>query len=134
MKPFRLGVVSTYPPERCGIAEFTYDLFHNYFNTTVEVKIIALDSNSVPKTRIYDKNKVVHVVQGKLKDLVASRRNYADAARFINNNFDAVTLHHEFGIYGGDASSLVVEFMSELNVSIHLVSGKALHSEKYVLI
>lgn len=126
--PFRLAVVSSYPPEKCGIAEFTSDLLRqhsSYFSSSSQarVRIIALDSSLVDgKPKTYDLKVVDHIIQGKLLSHAKSLQNYKAAATFINENYDAVSIHHEFSLFGGGhAGQLVLDFLSFLKLPIHLV-------------
>ena len=90
----RLAFVSTAVPRRCGIATFTADLIAAVrgCDPTVSCRIAALEEPGV--RRPYASEVRWRIRQGQPE-------SYRAAARAINSsNADAVSVQHEFGLYG----------------------------------
>ena len=81
--------VSTYPPQRCGIATFTADLA-----SAVDSRcIVALHP---PEASIGELAEVRHRIR---RDIPA---DYIGAARWLDRRgVDVVSVQHEYGIWGG---------------------------------
>jgi glycosyltransferase involved in cell wall biosynthesis len=103
--------LGTFPPRECGIATFTQDISNavqqRVFPDT-KVKIAAMNRNGV---NIYNYPERV-IFQLNDLDLVA----YVETARRINRNrkIKLVTVQHEFGIFGGECGSYLLDFLSVL--------------------
>jgi glycosyltransferase involved in cell wall biosynthesis len=109
----RTAFVSTYPPRRCGIATFTYDLA----TTVGEREIVVL--NPTGETGPYPAE-VRHRIR---RDIPA---DYAYAAQALNDcGVDVVSLQHDFGIWGGEDGAYVLDFFRNLRIpavlTIHAV-------------
>jgi glycosyltransferase involved in cell wall biosynthesis len=65
------------------------------------------------------------------------RVSYLEAARLVNEKWDAVCLQHEFGIFGGDDGEHVLLFLENLRVpfmvTCHTVLQKPSENQKRVL-
>lgn len=100
--------LSTFPPRECGIATFTADLtaaidkLHTPF---LESKIVAVNPNNLIHYS-YPKQVIFQISQSQLKDYidVAHRLNEIKEVKMLN-------IQHEFGIFGGQYGSHVVEFI-----------------------
>jgi glycosyltransferase involved in cell wall biosynthesis len=108
----RLAFIGNSLPRRCGIATFTNDLQHAVAQShpSAETAIVAMNDGG----QSYDYPSIVRmqVTDGKLKD-------YVHAADALNaGHFDAVSLQHEFGIFGGDAGANVLALLSRLNMPV----------------
>jgi glycosyltransferase involved in cell wall biosynthesis len=117
-----IGFVGTYLPRRCGIATFTFDLAEataGALGSHKPVYIVAMNENvegypypSKVKIQIHQEN-VSH---------------YHRAARFLNDHCDVVSLQHEFGIFGGEGGSHVMQLIENLRVPLvvtcHTVYGE----------
>ena len=104
----RVCLVSTYPPRRCGIATFAYDLrsglLHGARRTAVDVA--AIGPAEAPETAPPE------VVLEIARD---DRRAYVEAAAAIDGSaYDVVCVQHEFGIFGGDDGAHVVALLEGL--------------------
>jgi glycosyltransferase involved in cell wall biosynthesis len=107
-----IGVISTYLPRICGIATFSGDLVRALRQgfSPPAVSVVAMKSPGEKLTYPFE------VVSEIRQD---ARLDYFDAADALNRrHLDAVSLQHEFGIYGGADGALVLEFMARLNAPI----------------
>ena len=99
-----IALVSTYPPRRCGIATFTADLKR----ALGDGEIVALNS---PGTTLATKHPVHHVIRTDV------RADYARAARALGEcDVSAVSVQHEYGIWGPNDGEGVVDFLAALSV------------------
>jgi glycosyltransferase involved in cell wall biosynthesis len=98
--------VSTYPPQRCGIATFTSDLA----TAVGHREIVALQPPE--KTGFYPSE----VGRRIARDV---RADYPSAARWVDSrSIDIVSIQHEYGIWGGPDGSYVLDFIDGLKTPI----------------
>lgn len=105
-----IGFVSTYPPTVCGLATFTASL-----------------RGAIARTRGTDRGLGVLRLVDDGADAVAGeglgvhrrddRRSLHAATRALNT-FDAVSIQHEFGIYGGKDGREVLDLVAGLDVPV----------------
>src|ERR1035438_162705 len=110
--PSRIAVVGNYLPRRCGIATFTADLcdaIHEEYGAT---ELLALPVNDIEEGYSYP----VRVRFELSEDNLASYRQAADFLNF--SNIDLVCLQHEYGIFGGNAGSHILELLRRLQMPI----------------
>jgi glycosyltransferase involved in cell wall biosynthesis len=105
----RVAYLSTYVPKRCGIATYTLHLrqaVNSAKNWKGKDKVIVV-TNAGEEIRYSDPL---------LLPLVRDRQEeYIQMARRINQtDVDLVSLQHEFGIFGGEAGSYILEFVRNL--------------------
>jgi glycosyltransferase involved in cell wall biosynthesis len=131
---FNVAFVGTYIPRLCGIATFTNDIAKSvaewYPDDAFEnryVRVVAMSNGvySYPKEVFFD-------IREKFKT------DYIKAAEFINiSNVNVVSLQHEFGIYGGEHGSYVLDFLKNLKkpvvTTLHTVLEKPAEYQKEVL-
>lgn len=117
----RVTIVSSVLPRKCGIATFSSNFDHGISNILgrESVNAIAVNNNELYE---YPTKVVFQIDQENLED-------YWDAADAINESItDVVSLQHEFGLYGGDDGTYIVEFLSRLNkpviTTLHTVLEK----------
>lgn len=103
-----LGIVSTFPPTRCGIATYAASL------------VGSLAGREGSRTRLG----VARLTDGLAGDAgapvvfhhkIGDRASLRTATTLLNR-YDAVSIQHEFGIYGGQDGGEVLDLMSGLEV------------------
>ncbi|HPU25312.1 MAG TPA: glycosyltransferase family 4 protein [Phycisphaerae bacterium] len=108
----KLAFIGDYLPRQCGIATYTFDLFHAVTSRYPQCEGTVVSVDDV--TGGYDYPPEVRF-QIQEQDLEAYRR----AADFLNfNDIDAVCLQHEFGIYGGPAGSHILALLRDLRIPV----------------
>ena len=108
----RIAFIGNSLPRHCGIATFTTDLQQAIATSDADVEtcIVAMTDNG----NAYDYPSAVRyqVRDERIED-------YVRAAGFLNaGRFDAVSLQHEFGIFGGEAGSHVMALLSRLTMPV----------------
>ncbi|HEX9888987.1 MAG TPA: glycosyltransferase [Nitriliruptorales bacterium] len=106
----RIGFVSTYPPTVCGLASFTSSLvgaIGRTRGTREELGVLRLVEDDVDA--IAEDGVRVH-----RRD---DQRSLFSATRTLNT-FDAVSVQHEFGIYGGSDGREVLDLVAGLDVPV----------------
>jgi glycosyltransferase involved in cell wall biosynthesis len=94
--------VATYPPRRCGIATFTRDLAA----ATGEHEIVALHPPDGPD---------VYPIEVRHRIRRDVRADYLRVAMALNrSDIGAVSVQHEYGIWGGDDGEAVLDFVAAL--------------------
>ena len=108
----RVAFLGNSLPRRCGIATFTTDLQQAVAATgaTSNTAIVAMTDDD----RDYDYPAVVRI-QVHEKNI----EEYERAARFLNSEqFDVLSLQHEFGIFGGEAGGHVMTLLRGVDMPI----------------
>ena len=127
----RIAFIGNSLPRRCGIATFTADLQQAISGSGADMEtcIVAMTDRS----RIYDYPAAVrcHVNEDRIED-------YAQAADFLNaGQFEAVSLQHEFGIFGGEAGEHIMALLSRLTMpvvtTLHTVLSEPTPAQRSVL-
>jgi glycosyltransferase involved in cell wall biosynthesis len=108
----RVAFIGNHLPRRCGIATFTHDL-----HRAVSTARPNLDTCVVAMTDPGGTYDYPAAVRFEIPDQTIGA--YVEAAESLNNaGFDAVSLQHEYGIFGGEAGSNVIELLSRLDMPI----------------
>ena len=109
----RLACVATFPPRRCGIGTFSYDLCN-----ALSAELASLEScqvvaiNDIPEGYGYDGRVCFDFLDEDISE-------YTRAADFLNiRGVSAILLQHEFGIFGGTDGSHVLTMMRESRMPI----------------
>lgn len=102
----RVGLVGTYPPTRCGIATFTASLAGALADAGCRIGVVACVEAGAP---------LLHSAEV-VAQLVAGSTKTREAAIAALAGFDVAVVQHEFGIYGGEDGSEVVNLVRELSV------------------
>ncbi len=108
----RIAFIGNSLPRHCGIATFTTDLQQAIATSdaNLETCIVAMTD----KGNVYDYPSAVRfqVRDERIED-------YVRAAGFLNaGRFDAVSLQHEFGIFGGEAGGHIMALLSRLTMPV----------------
>lgn len=100
--------VSTYIPQKCGIATFTKDITNafNLINPSCLAEIMAIvKPDETPK----------FPWEVKYRINAFSPESYLQAADYINqSSCDVVVIEHEFGLYGGHCGYYLVPFLKQV--------------------
>lgn len=117
--------ISTYPPQRCGIAAFTSDLSAAVGDRAV----VALQPPDKPG--FYPLEVSRRIARDVLPD-------YLSAARWIDEHrFRVVSLQHEYGIWGGEDGAYVLDFVKALRTpvvaTLHTVLQNPTPSQRRIL-
>ena len=108
----RIAFIGNSLPRHCGIATFTTDLQQAVAasGAGVDTCIVAMTDNG----NAYDYPAAVrHEVRDERIE------DYVRAAGFLNaGRFDAVSLQHEFGIFGGNAGGHIMALLSRLTMPV----------------
>jgi glycosyltransferase involved in cell wall biosynthesis len=105
-----IAVVGTYVPRHCGIASFTADLAHaiGACSESVLPMVVAVTE---PSGQYQYPTEVKFEIRQNIK------ADYARAAEFVNfSQARLVSIQHEYGIFGGDDGSYILEFIHALRV------------------
>src|SRR5207245_1830501 len=107
-----VAFIGNHLPRRCGIATFTHDL-HRAVSTArrkLETCVVAMTDPG----NTYD---YPPFVRFQVHDEMVGE--YVQAADFlINEGVDLVSLQHEYGIFGGNGGSNIVELLTRLEMPI----------------
>lgn len=107
-----LALLGSYTPRKCGIGTFTNDLRNAIAQQLGEpaTHVVAMDDD--PQGYPYPDD-----VRFQIRD--QEQRDYRNAAEMLNiNQVDVSVVQHEFGIYGGQDGSYVLDFMRRLRMPI----------------
>jgi len=106
--PKSVALIGSYTPRRCGIATFTTDLAAAILenNPGIDCSIVAM--NDRPDGYEYPDDVQFQIGQNSLSE-------YRLAADFLNlKNPAVVSLQHEYGIFGGQRGSFIIELAKNL--------------------
>ena len=112
VNPMRIAVVGNHLPRQCGIATFTTDLcdaIADEFGTPGAFVVAINDSDARYQ---YPARVRLEITQ----DELPSYRATADSLN--SSGVDVVSLQHEYGIYGGEAGSYVLELLRNLKMPV----------------
>ena len=108
----KIAFIASYVPRKCGIATFTSNLAESIVcaaGTSCKVGIFAMQNDE----------EYCYVKPVELLIRQDVRSDYLDACDYINSNgFDAVSLQHEFGLFGGDGGSFINLLLRKLRVPV----------------
>lgn len=107
-KPIKVIYVSTYIPQKCGIATFTKDVTNaiNLINPEALAEIMAV---------VKSDEEVEFPWEVKYKINRDEKNSYLKAAEYINeSSCDMVLIEHEFGIFGGECGEHLIDFLKAI--------------------
>lgn len=127
----RLAFIGNSLPRRCGIATFTTHLHHAIATARPGLDPCIVAMNNHGHTYDYPTTVQAQIADDRIED-------YISAAGFLNaGRFDAVSLQHEFGIFGGPAGSHLMALLSRLTIpvvtTLHTVLAKPTASQRDVM-
>ncbi|HMA67753.1 MAG TPA: glycosyltransferase family 4 protein, partial [Desulfosalsimonadaceae bacterium] len=129
--PGKIALVGNYLPRQCGIATFTTDLLTAMADENLRGECWAVVMNDIAEGYRYPSRVRFEINQRALAE-------YRLAADFLNmNRVEGVFLQHEFGIFGGENGSHVLELLSHLRMpvmtTLHTVLLEPSRSQKTII-
>jgi glycosyltransferase involved in cell wall biosynthesis len=126
-----LAIVGTYVPRRCGIATFSADLVGALQRENPEGHCFVVALNDQKDGYDYGDEVGFEINEKQLQD-------YRAAADFLNaSRVDAVSVQHEFGIFGGADGGYALKLLAQLRppilTTLHTVLSKPSPSQRAVL-
>jgi glycosyltransferase involved in cell wall biosynthesis len=126
-----VALIGSYPPRQCGIATFTADLATAIVDNDPNIDCIIVAMNDRREGYVYPNSVKLQIGQNKLNE-------YRLAADFLNlRNLDAICLQHEYGIFGGQRGSFIVELAQNLKspliTTLHTVLRDPLAEERKII-
>jgi len=110
--PVRVAVVGNHLPRQCGIATFTTDLCDAISAEYGAAGLSVVAVNDPESSYSYPARVRFEIAEGDIS-------SYRATANFLNaDNVDLVCLQHEYGIYGGNAGSYVLELLKHLTMPV----------------
>lgn len=109
----KIAVIGNYSPRQCGIATFTTDLSQSLARELPrEECLINVAMDDIPEGYNYPPQVKFRVRQNVQSD-------YLWAADYLNaNQYDAVIVQHEYGIYGGEDGSHILQMIQSLKMPV----------------
>lgn len=112
IEPKKIAFISSFHPRKCGIATFTSDLIENIGKAggiKFQPSVVAMQSGH--------EHKYTKPVEFVIRRDVAV--DYIDAADFLNSrNFDAISVQHEFGLFGAEGGSYINLLLKRLKTPV----------------
>jgi glycosyltransferase involved in cell wall biosynthesis len=110
--PARVAVVGNHLPRQCGIATFTTDLCDAMADEYGAGRTTVVAINDQQSSYAYPARVRCEIDEGDIS-------SYRAAADFLNkSHVDLVNLQHEYGIFGGNAGSHVLELLEQLTMPV----------------
>lgn len=107
-----VALIGNFPPRKCGIATFTADLRDALVETDHNLRISTVAVTDAGQEYAYPSVVGYEINQHEADD-------YAAAADHINAlNPDAVSIQHEFGIFGGEAGEYLLKLTERLRAPV----------------
>jgi glycosyltransferase involved in cell wall biosynthesis len=120
-------ILSTYTPQKCGIATFAHDLYKSLLTSPVNTVHIAAITNG---DDVEFPEEVVYCIDKQ------NLKSYVIAADFINS-YDVCIIQHEYGIFGGDSGDYILTLCKLLHIPIitnfHTILPKPAAKERRIL-
>ena len=127
----QIAFLGTYPPHRCGIGTFTYDLSNAVISADESVRATVLAMTDSGFTYEHPERVRFQIRKG-VKD------DYARAADFVNySDIRMVSIQHEYGIFGGTDGAYILTFLAELSkpsiATLHTVLKRPSKSQRAIV-
>lgn len=129
-----IAFVGTYGPRRCGIASFTGDLACAVAGAASAKQ--AITPMILAVTEPSGQYQYPSDVKFELRQNI--KADYLRAAEFINfSHVRAVSIQHEYGIYGGDDGAYILDFVRALRVpalvTLHTVLKQPSENQRLIV-
>lgn len=134
----RTVMIGSYVPRRCGIATFTRDV-----GSAIEQACRTTDSPNgqmTPVVAMNDRDNEYKYGPEVMLEVHQQRRDeYRNAAEVLNNaRVDAVSVQHEYGIFGGDCGEYLFDLLDRLKKpvisTLHSILSEPSPKQREVLI
>jgi glycosyltransferase involved in cell wall biosynthesis len=127
----RIAFIGNSLPRRCGIATFTTDLQSAVAASRADLETVIVAMTDHGQAYEYPSTVAVDINDDRPDD-------YLRAADYLNNGgFEAVSLQHEFGIFGGEAGDFILPMLSRLTIpvvtTLHTVLSEPTTAQRDVL-
>jgi len=127
-----IALIGSYLPRQCGIATFTADLASAILENSPGIDYSIVAMNDRAEGYEYSDAVKFQISQDKLSE-------YRLAADFLNlRNPAAISLQHEYGIFGGRRGSFIIELArnlkSPLFTTLHTVLREPSAAEKKIIV
>jgi glycosyltransferase involved in cell wall biosynthesis len=110
--PRKLAFIGNHLPRQCGIATFTTDLSSALAAESTSTEILVVAMNDVGQEHAYPDRVRFEIAE----DEIAA---YLRAAQYLNaSGVEAVSLQHEYGIFGGKSGGHVLTLLRELRMPV----------------
>ena len=110
--PARIAVIGNHLPRQCGIATFTTDLCDAISSEYGAAALSVVAVNDRNSSYAYPDRVRFQIDENDIS-------SYRATANALNaGNFDLVCLQHEYGIFGGNAGSHVLDLLGRLNMPV----------------
>lgn len=124
-------LIGNYLPRQCGLATFTTHLLEAIAMNAPDTDCWAIAMNDRKEAYSYPPQVRLEINQKQLNE-------YYLAADLLNHsNVDVVCVQHEYGIFGGQRGSFIIELLSELKMPIittlHTILEKPTDEEHYII-
>jgi len=124
-------LVGNHLPRLCGIATFTTHLLESITLNAPDIDCWAVAMNDQPDSYHYPPQVRLEINQDQLGD-------YNQAADLLNlNDVDVVCIQHEYGIFGGQRGSFILELLSDLKMPIvttlHTIMKDPTDRERHII-
>ena len=107
-KSIRVICLSTYIPQKCGIATFTKDV-------TTAINLLNPHALTEIMPVVKDNEKPQFPWEVKHKIIQSDPNSYLEAAEYINNSScDLLLIEHEFGIFGGSYGEYLIPLLKSV--------------------
>ena len=108
----RVAFIGNYLPRQCGIATFTTDLSDAFSEQFPDIDNMVIAMNDVPEGYPYPEQVRYELRENSLFD-------YERAANFLNQHaVDAISLQHEYGIFGGKWGKYILTLLRNVNAPV----------------
>jgi len=127
----KIAVIGDYVPRRCGIAQFTHDLYKALKLQTSKTDIQIVAVNDTKNGYPYPEEVCFEISE-------EIQEEYVHAADYLHvNNIDVVSIQHEFGIYGGSSGSHILSFLKSIRIpvvtTLHTILQNPSVEQKHIL-